>query len=197
MEKSQAVRPWNHMSSHLFDILVNTALFFKYNKFQIAQSCFQGLVNQRVGACVPSCFSCVQLFVTLWTVACQAPLSMEFYRQEYWRSPSPGDLPNLGMKLKSPTLQADSLPAESPEKPKNTWVGRLSLLQGIFTTQELNRGLLHCRRFFTSWAAREALCPSNLALFLSASRLDWGVQSLQLLLLEGEWPDNALLGVLY
>ena len=35
-------------------------------------------------ACVLSCFSCVQLFVTLWTVARQAPLSMGFFRQEYW-----------------------------------------------------------------------------------------------------------------
>ena len=42
-------------------------------------------------------------------------------------------------------LQVDSLPAEPPWKPKNTGVGRLSLLQGIFLTQESNQGLLHCR----------------------------------------------------
>ena len=42
-------------------------------------------------------------------------------------------------------LQVDSLPAESPGNPKNTGVGSLSLLQGIFPTQESNRGLLHCR----------------------------------------------------
>ena len=42
-------------------------------------------------------------------------------------------------------MQADSLPAEPPEKPKNTGVGSLSLLQGIFPTQEMNLGLLHCR----------------------------------------------------
>ena len=47
---------------------------------------------------------------------------------------------------KSPTLQADSLPAESQGKPKNTGVGSLSLLQGIFLPQELNQGLLHCRQ---------------------------------------------------
>ena len=40
--------------------------------------------------------------------------------------------------------------------PKNTGVGSLSLLQQIFTTQKLNWGLLHCRRFFTNWAIREA-----------------------------------------
>ena len=60
--------------------------------------------------------------------------------------PSPGDLPNLGIKPRSPTLQADSLPAEPQGKPKNTGVGSLSLLQGIFLTQELNWRLLHCRR---------------------------------------------------
>jgi len=45
----------------------------------------------------------------------------------------------------SPTLQADSLSSEPPGKPINTGVGSLSLLQGIFLTQESNRGLLHCR----------------------------------------------------
>ena len=50
------------------------------------------------------------------------------------------------MEPRSPTLQADSLPAESQGKPKNTGVGSLSLLQGIFLTQKLNWGLLHCRQ---------------------------------------------------
>ena len=43
-------------------------------------------------------------------------------------------------------IAGDSSPAEPPGKPKNTGVGSLSLLQGIFPTQESNRGLLHCRR---------------------------------------------------
>ena len=47
---------------------------------------------------------------------------------------------------RSPTLQVDSLLAEPQGKPKNTGVGSLSLLQGIFPTQESNRGLLHCRQ---------------------------------------------------
>ena len=46
---------------------------------------------------------------------------------------------------RSPALQEDSLPAEPQGKPKNTGVGRLSFLQGIFPTQELNWDLLHCR----------------------------------------------------
>ena len=60
--------------------------------------------------------------------------------------PSSRALPNPGLKPRSPTLQADSLPAELPGKPKNTGVGRLYLLQGIFPTQEWNQGLLHCRQ---------------------------------------------------
>ena len=64
---------------------------------------------------------------------------------EWVTFPSPGHLPNPGTKPRSPTLQAHSLPAEPQRKPKNTGVDSLSLLQWIFLTQELNRGLLHCR----------------------------------------------------
>ena len=60
--------------------------------------------------------------------------------------PSPGDLPNPGIKPRSPALQADSLPAEPQGKPKNTGVGSLSLLQRIFQTQKSNWGLLYCRQ---------------------------------------------------
>ena len=69
---------------------------------------------------------------------------MEFSRLEYWSglpSPPPGNLSNTGIEPKSPALQADSLLSEPPGKLMNTEVGSLSLLQGIFLTQELN-----CRR---------------------------------------------------
>ena len=86
----------------------------------------------------------VRLFVTPWTIQC-----LELSRPEYWNGlpfPSPGDLPNPGIEPRSPMLQADSLPAEPPGKPKSTGLGSPSLPQGIFLTQESNRGLLHCRR---------------------------------------------------
>ena len=73
---------------------------------------------------------------------------MAFSRPVYWSGqpfPSPGDLPNSGIESRSPTLQVDSSPAEPQGKPKNTGVGSLSLLQGIFPIQELNQGLLHYR----------------------------------------------------
>ena len=59
--------------------------------------------------CVLSCFSHVRLFGTPWTVACQAPLSMGFSRQEYWSGlpcPPPRDLPDPGMELTSFTSPA-------------------------------------------------------------------------------------------
>ena len=64
--------------------------------------------------------SCVRLFATPWTVAYQAPPSMGFSRQGYWSRlpfPSPGDLPNPGIELKSPSLEVDALPFEPLEKP--------------------------------------------------------------------------------
>ena len=79
-------------------------------------------------------------FFTSWTIR---------EAQEYWSGypiPSPEDLPDPGIELRTPTLQADSLPAEPQEKPKNTRVGSLSLLQRIFLTQEWNQGFLHCRQ---------------------------------------------------
>ena len=67
----------------------------------------------------------VQLCPTLcnpWTVAHQAPLFLEFSRQEYWSGlpfPSPGDLPDPGINPKSPTLQADSLSSEPQASPNS------------------------------------------------------------------------------
>ena len=99
-------------------------------------------------ACVLSC-SVVSDSATPLTVACQSPLPMEFSRPEYWSGllfPSAGDFPNPGIEPRSPTLPADFLPSEPLGKPKNTGVGSLFLLQGIFPTQKSNWGLLHCRR---------------------------------------------------
>ena len=59
----------------------------------------------------------VRLFVTPWTVAYQAPQSVEFSRQEYCSGlpfPSPGNLPNSEIEPRSPALQADALPSEPP-----------------------------------------------------------------------------------
>ena len=63
----------------------------------------------------------VQLFVTSWIVAHQAPLSIEVSRQEYWRGfpfPPPGDLPNPGMETEAPELVDRFFTTEPPGKPK-------------------------------------------------------------------------------
>ena len=86
---------------------------------------------------------------TPWTIALQAPLSMGILQAkilEWVASPPPGDLPNPGIKPRSPAVQVDSLPSEPPWKPKNTGVGSLSLLQGNSLTQESDRSLQHCRQ---------------------------------------------------
>ena len=75
--------------------------------------------------CVLSCFSCIRLFATLWTVAHQAPLSMGFSRQEYWSGlpcPPPRHLPNPGIKPASPVSPAWTgrfFTTEAPGKPIN------------------------------------------------------------------------------
>ena len=62
----------------------------------------------------------VQLFVTPWTVACQASLSLAYSRQEYWSGlplPTPGDLPNSGIMPTSPILAGGFFTTEIPGKP--------------------------------------------------------------------------------
>ena len=63
------------------------------------------------------------------------------------------------METRYPALQADFSPSEPPGKPKNTTVGSLFLLQGIFPTQESTRVFCISGEFFTGWATREAPIP--------------------------------------
>ena len=90
-----------------------------------------------------------QLYPTLCDlmgyVAHQAPLSLEFSRQEYWSGlpfSSSGDLPDLGIEPGSPVLLADSLPSEPPGKPgeiasynKSIWDVSTSLLSIFFVAE--------------------------------------------------------------
>ena len=91
----------------------------------------------------------VRPFVTPWTVAHQAPQSMEFSRQEYWSGlpfPFPGDLPNPGIEPRSPALQADALPLEPPGKPQIDW-------ETVETVSDFIFGGLqnHCRWWLQPW----------------------------------------------
>ena len=68
-------------------------------------------------------------FATLWTVARQAPLSMGFPRQDYWSGlpfPSPGDLPDPGVKLMSPALAGGFFTTEPPGKPLSKFTTQIN-----------------------------------------------------------------------
>ena len=95
------------------------------------------ILQLMCGMCV---LSHIQLFERPWTIAHQAPLSMEFYRQEYWSGlpfPSPRDLPDLGIKLLSAASlsllhwKADSLPLSNLGSP-------LQLIPAFKNTQKRN-----------------------------------------------------------
>ena len=81
----------------------------------------------------------IQLFATPRAVSCQASLSMEFSRQEYWNGfpfPSPGDLPDPGFELGPPTLKADTLPSEPPG---NTYIKASALPFMKYLPHEISR----------------------------------------------------------
>ena len=103
----------------------------------------------------------IWLFATPWTVACQPPMSLEFFRQKYWSGllcPPPGDPPNPEMVSESPALQADSLPSEPSGKP--IYSISLCMLSHFY----------HARLFVTLWTvARQA--PLSMEFF----RQDTGV----------------------
>ena len=118
--------------------------------------------------------SCIWLFATPRTAASQAPLSMEFSRQESWSGlpfPSPGHLPDPGVRPRSPALQADSLPSEPPgwlhgmhvilpfaslTKEKTTDISRLSVLRDESVEQiDSSR---ECEDF-CEWLSRAAPSP--------------------------------------
>ena len=105
--------------------------------------------------------SCPTL-VTPWTVAYQAPPSMEFSRQEYWSGlpfPSAGNLPNPGIKPTSLTLQVILYQLNHQESPRKLeWVG-YPFFQHIFLTQESNWDLMHCRYILSQLSYQG--CPNS------------------------------------
>ena len=87
--------------------------------------CFNLWANREAKFKVLVAQSCLTLSM-LWTIVHQAPLSMEFSRQENWSGspfPSPGDLSNPGIKPGSPAFQADALTSEPPGKHLNAYLG--------------------------------------------------------------------------
>ena len=101
------------------DMNIECSVNILYNKISYTSLYPTTATNIIMSEWVKS-LSRVRLFATPWTVAYQAPPSMEFSRQEYWSGlpfPSPGDLPDPGIKPRSPAFQADALTPEPPGKP--------------------------------------------------------------------------------
>ena len=100
----------------------------------------------------------VQLFTIPWTVVYQASLSMGFSRQEYWSGlpfPAPGDLPNPGIKPRSPALQADALPSEPPGMPllgyMSSHLGPIWMIQNSFPiSRSLTKSIFKESLFFAA-----------------------------------------------
>ena len=116
----------------------------------------------------------VQLFATPWTVAYHAPPSMGFSRQESWSGlsfPSPGDLPDPGIKPRSPTLQADALTSEPPGKSVPNSCSRLH----NDLRQSYNSATLDLRFWkFTSWGSPGQLVKNRFPRYCDSASWGWG-----------------------
>ena len=117
----------------------------------------------------------VQFFETLWTIQ-----SMEFSRPQYWSGwpfPSPGDLPNPGIEPRSPTLQADSLPAELPGNPLQL-LSRVQLFATPWTAARQASLSFTISRSLLKLMSIESVMPSN-HLILHCPLLSWNYQANQ------------------
>ena len=123
-------------------------------------------LNNRIQMCINFNLTVIKIYSCVHALSSE---SCPVMSKSPWNSPgqnTPGQkisflhgiFPTQGIKPRSPTLQADSLPAKLQGKPKNTGVGSLSLLQQIFLTQELNWGLLHCRQILYQLSYQGSPC---------------------------------------
>ena len=90
----------------------------------------------------------------------------------------------------SKALQEDSLPAEPQEKPKNTGLGSLSLLQWIFPTQESTQGLLHCRQILYQLSHKGSPRILEWVAYPSSSRSSWPMNQTRVSCIAGEFFTN-------
>ena len=114
----------------------------------------------------------VQLFVTPWTVAYHAPLSMEFSRQEYWSGlpfPSPEDLTNPGIEAGSPTLYTDT----SPSEPLRKSVWKRAAYNFLVTIIRVNV-YMHAQSYLTLCDQMDCSLPESSVHGISQARiLEW------------------------
>ena len=161
---------------------INPFLFLFHSSFLISLSAFLfvnvlSILQSRLGfafitsGCVSvKSLSPVQLFVTPWTVAQQAPLSMEFCRQEYWSGlpfPSSGDLPTQGLNLVSRIAGRHFTTCATMEACKFT----LEFWSKVFLPYTVCCHLspvprtINCQRIAVTWALNDKVFPACLNLF--------------------------------
>ena len=105
--------PWGYccLFGNLLYLLLTSSISTRWSK-TLLDNYYYWLNSLKVKS-----LSHIRLFVTTWTITYQAPLSMGFSSPGYWSGlpfPSPGDLPDPGVEPRSPTLQANALPLETP-----------------------------------------------------------------------------------
>ena len=152
MESQWPIWPWN---KYIFTGS-KCIIHFLVNSVEWVCLCIR---CDRLCVCALSCFSCIWPFVTPWTIAHQAPLSLGFARQEYWSGlscPPPGALPDPGIEPRFPAFRADSLPSQTPGKPKILESVAMPSSRG--SSQPRYRTQVSCTAggFFTIWVTRKA-----------------------------------------
>ena len=115
--------PQGHIESDTTEATNHASYFIVQNLSKISSFnvCLQHVSYLQCSVEVVLVAQYVPLFATPGTMPCKAPLPMEFSRQEYWSGlpfPSPGDVPDPGIELRSLAQQADSLLSEPSGKPK-------------------------------------------------------------------------------
>ena len=112
----------------------------------------------------------VWLFVTPWTVACQAPLTMEFSRPEYWSGelfPSPGHLPNPGIEPRSPAIVGRfftilyHLTIAPPGNPKESRLPSIMWVSLIYSVEDFQRRNSFLKKEFLNWSTIAFQCCVN------------------------------------
>ena len=147
---------------YLPSIYLPKAISWKYPNCPWGADSFPLPSPRRVSEVTQSC----PTLCNPWTVAHQAPPSMGFSRQEYWRGlpfPSLGDLPDPGIEPRSPTLQADALTSAPPGKPLNT---RIQVLTSKISREERKPGWKKKREEAgegeqKGWPYKRLLPPTN------------------------------------
>ena len=137
-------------------------------------------------------------FAIPWTIASHAPLSMEFPRQESWSGlqfPSPGDLPDPGIELQSPALQADTLPSESRGKPYDPAIPLLGIYPENTTIQKDTCSPMFIATLFTiarTW--KQPKCPSTeegikVIRYMYTMEYYWSIKKSKIMPLGATWMD--------